>query len=312
MTADAACRGIREHDPDGAIVVVGDRARPAVQPAAADEGPLEAPPRTRSGAGRPSSASSSGSARPIVSLDHGEHVAVGRPRRELRLRPGAARDRRPSPPPAVRRRRGRLLPDAGRLPPRPRARRLGRALRRDRRRVHRLGARRVARLERARGRARLPGGLGLRARLPAGARRVRDRLLPRARRGGARRLGRRRGRGRRRPLDDGTELAADGVVAGLGIEPAASSPPAPGSRSATGSSSTTAAARRGEDVFAAGDVARFPLAALGDDASRARGPRATATAGRSAPTWPAPTSRTTTSRSSTPTCSTSATRRSAS
>jgi NADPH-dependent 2,4-dienoyl-CoA reductase/sulfur reductase-like enzyme len=64
-------------------------------------------------------------------------------------------------------------------------------------------------------------------------------------------------------LDDGTELAADGIVAGLGIEPAVELAADAGLEVGDGIV-VDDRGRAAEDVFAAGDVARFPLAALGD------------------------------------------------
>ncbi len=63
---------------------------------------------------------------------------------------------------------------------------------------------------------------------------------------------------------DGTTIEAEAIVAGLGIVPVTDLAEAPGWRSTTGSWSTSAAVRAdATDVFAAGDVARFPVAALG-------------------------------------------------
>ena len=108
-------------------------------------------------------------------------------------------------------------------------------------------------------------------------------------------------------------LEADAIVAGLGIEPnvelAADAGPAGRERHRR---RRIRARRRTEDVFAAGDVARFPVAALGGELRVEHEDHAKSHGRRSARTWPAPPSPTTTCRSSTPTCSTSATRRSAS
>ena len=99
--------------------------------------------------------------------------------------------------------------------------------------------------------------------------------------------------GARSSLGDGRTLEADAVVAGLGIEPNVELAPRPGLPVANGIV-VDAFGRVGgrEDVFAAGDVARFPVAALGGRAARrARGPRQEPRHGRSARTWPAPPSR---------------------
>ena len=158
---------------------------------------------------------------------------------------------------------------------------------------------------------------GIGARLfPAELVGVRHRLLPRAGRRGARRAGRVTAieRGPRSRSTTARRSRPTRSSRGSGSSRRSSSPRRPGCRSRTGSSSTSAVASAArEDVFAAGDVARFPVAALGgDDARRARGPREEPRPGGRRATWPARTSPTTTCRSSTPTCSTSATRRSAS
>ena len=122
-----------------------------------------------------------------------------------------------------------------------------------------------------------------------------------------------RGGGHRRLGDHGPgrTLEADLVIAGLGIVPATDLAEAAGLPSTTASSSTSSATCGRDDVFAAGDVARFPVAALGRTLRVEHEDHAKSTVGRSARTWRAPTRRTTTCRSSTPTSSTSATRRSA-
>jgi len=64
-------------------------------------------------------------------------------------------------------------------------------------------------------------------------------------------------------LDDGTELIGDGVVAGLGIEPAAELAEAAAIEVADGIVVDELGRTSAPDVFAAGDVARFPAVALG-------------------------------------------------
>jgi NADPH-dependent 2,4-dienoyl-CoA reductase/sulfur reductase-like enzyme len=65
-------------------------------------------------------------------------------------------------------------------------------------------------------------------------------------------------------LDDGTVLEADAIVAGLGIEPAAELAEAAGLETGDGIVVDDRGRVSGaDDVFAAGDVARFPAAALG-------------------------------------------------
>ncbi|HZQ03993.1 MAG TPA: FAD-dependent oxidoreductase [Gaiellaceae bacterium] len=67
-------------------------------------------------------------------------------------------------------------------------------------------------------------------------------------------------------LDDGVELEADAVVAGLGIEPAIELAGAAGIETADGIVVDELGRTSAPDVFAAGDVARFPVAALGGTA----------------------------------------------
>jgi 3-phenylpropionate/trans-cinnamate dioxygenase ferredoxin reductase component len=65
-------------------------------------------------------------------------------------------------------------------------------------------------------------------------------------------------------LDDGTVLTADAVIAGLGIEPAVELAEAAGLEAGDGITVDDRGRVPGaDDVFAAGDVARFPAAALG-------------------------------------------------
>jgi NADPH-dependent 2,4-dienoyl-CoA reductase/sulfur reductase-like enzyme len=64
-------------------------------------------------------------------------------------------------------------------------------------------------------------------------------------------------------LDDGSELEADAVVAGLGIEPATELAEAAGLELSNGIVVDEHGRTSTDGVFAAGDVARFPVAALG-------------------------------------------------
>ena len=128
-------------------------------------------------------------------------------------------------------------------------------------------------------------------------------LLPRAWR-------RRRGRSTHR---SSRPSGFDAVVAGLGIVPRTELAESAGlaGRRRHRRRRATAASRGGEDVFAAGDVARFPIPALGssgrvehEDHANTHGRLVGANAAGAR-------ERTSTCRSSTPTCSSSATRPSA-
>ena len=98
----------------------------------------------------------------------------GRPRRGVRLGEAAARDGRPPAHHSGHRGR-RLLPDARRLPGGAGADARGRKRRRDRWRLHRLGARGLAGGERLPGDDDLPGARDRIARAAGGAVRLRDR-----------------------------------------------------------------------------------------------------------------------------------------
>ena len=150
MTGDAAAKAIREHDPDGSIVLVGDEQHP----------PYARPPLSKAlWKGKDEDSIWRGTeelgvelrlGRRIVSLDpdahtatddHGETYGYDR----ALLATGGQPAHAPERP-----RRRRLLPHARRLPAPARADGGRRHRRRDRRRVHRLGDRRRARLERRR------------------------------------------------------------------------------------------------------------------------------------------------------------------
>ena len=182
MTGDAACKGIREHDADGTIGLVGSEPHP----------PYARPPLTKglwSGDEEDSIWRGTDAARRRRAAprphrrDPRPRPAQGarRPGRGDRLREAPARDRRQPAHAQRRQRRRHLLPHARRLPAAARARDGGRALRRDRRRLHRLGDRSGARVERLRGDDDLPRGRDRRADLPGGPLRVRHGLLPRER-----------------------------------------------------------------------------------------------------------------------------------
>ena len=118
--------------------------------------------------------------------------------------------------------------------------------------------------------------------------------------------------GSRVETESGLALEADAVVAGLGVVPDTELAESAGLEVDDGIVVDEYGRVSGhENVFAAGDVARFPVArARHDDADRARGSRELARQGRRREHGRRRRSRTTTCRSSTPTCSTSATRRS--
>ncbi len=311
MTADAAAEGIRRHDAEGAIALVSAELHP----------PYARPPLTKKlWAGGDEAKIWRGTAergvelvlgRRIVELDLDGHRAVDDAGRGVRLREAAARDGRPAARARRRGRRRRLLPDARRLPGSTRPRRSGGELRRGRRRLHRLGDRRGAdgrRIARDHG---VPGSGDRRASLPGAARAVRDRLLPRARRRGA------DGRDGR----VGARRRASPPAPDAWSRPTSSSPGSGSSRQRSSPSPQGFPVDNGivvdeygrvggrDDVFAAGDVANFPIPALGkntrvehEDHANSHGRAVGANmAGAGSPT--------TTCRSSTPTCSTSATRR---
>ena len=120
--------------------------------------------------------------------------------------------------------------------------------------------------------------------------------------------------GNRVETESGLTLEADAVVAGLGVIPDTELAESAGLEVDDGIVVDEYGRVPGhEDVFAAGDVARFPVArARHDDAGRARGSREHARQGRRREHGRRRRRRTTTCRSSTPTSSTSATRRSGS
>ena len=268
MTAHAACRGIREHDTTGSIGVVGAEEVPALQAAAAHEGALEGRRRgARSGSGRPTSASS------YVS---GRTHRLARPRRAAPPRTTAASrtatsaccsrpadGRGRSPPGATTSSTSAPSPTTARSARRPpRASRfivigggfIGSEI---------AAALRTNGCEVTLRRSRSPASA--RASFPPTSRRssptttaskgvevLADETVASVE--GTRRHDRRRPRARgglRRRRDSGSSRPP-------------SSRPTPGSRSTTASSWTSSAACGGrDDVFAAGDVARFPASALG-------------------------------------------------
>ena len=250
------------------------------------------------------------------SLDLDGHSAIDDAGRQAHVRAGPARDRRhvrdgfrPAPEDVI---YYRTLDDYRRL------RELagdGSTRRRHRRRLHRLRDRGRADDERLRRHDRLPGaGIGSRL-FPAELVVVRERLLPREGRRRSRRGARPgssvgSGDAHRRPRA-ARAIEADAVVAGLGIVPNTELAEAAGLEVDDGILVDEYGRAGGrDDVFAAGDVARFPVAgARRHAARRARGPRRTRTdASVGANMAGAGHDRTTTCRSSTRISSSSATR----
>ncbi len=122
MTADAACRGIRDHDADGSIGMF----------AAESHDPYARPPLSKAlWSGKEEASIFRGTPELGVDVHTGRRIICGRPRcphgerrhgRVALLREGPPRDRRHAAAPAVGRRRRHLLPDARRLPTPARAR----------------------------------------------------------------------------------------------------------------------------------------------------------------------------------------------
>ena len=183
MTGDAACKGIREHDPDGSITLVGAETHP----------PYKRPPLTKGlwtggdeekiwrGTDRARRRSASRAARSSRSIADARIATDDARRRRTATRsccsrPAAGRGSCPAAP------TGRLLPHARRLPARSaRAPTTGARFVVDRRRIHRLGDRRRAGLNGCQVTMVFPDA-GICARLfPAELVRLRHRLLPRAR-----------------------------------------------------------------------------------------------------------------------------------
>ena len=293
MTARAAVKGIREHDTDGEIRIVGAEPHP----------PYKRPPLSKKlWAGGDEEKIWRGTA------ERGAELKLGPPDRR-------ARSRRPA---GDRRRSGESTPTSGSCS-RPAARRGGSAaatarsstsarstttagcascrgrrahVGRDRRRLHRLRARRRAGRERRAGDdacSRRPRSL---APLPRRPRRVRDRLLPRARASRCCRRDRRASRRRRLTVTTGAgrTLEGDAVVAGLGID---AGDRARRRRRARGRQRhrrrRPRARRRPRRRVRRRRRRELPGRALGQRrARRARGPREHATAAPSARTWPVP------------------------
>ena len=110
-------------------------------------------------------------------------------------------------------------------------------------------------------------------------------------------------------LASGRTLKPNLVVAGVGVEPATELATAAGLAVENGIVvDEYGRAKDQADVFAAGDVANFPMSALGSISGSSTRITRGRTASRSARTWPERRWPTTTCRCSTPTCSTSATR----
>ena len=312
MTGDAAAKGIREHDADGSITLVGSERHP----------PYARPPLSKKlWTGGEEETIWRGTERdrrrPAARTDDRLGRDGGRDRRPGRrvpLRAAPARDRRPPAAAAGRRGRGRLLPHARRLPA-------------------------AARPGRAGGTSFVVIGGGFIGSEIAAALAQNDcdvtivvpdagicaRLFPPELsdfvtqyyrdKGVEVVIGERVGaveNGGFVRTESGKELRADGIVAGLGIEPATELAASMGLSVENGivvdelgrAADERHLGRRGRRGLPASGAGR-PASASSTRTTRRP------TARRSARTWPAPASRTSTCRSSTPTCSTSGTRRSA-
>ena len=266
MTGDAACRGIRDHDADGSIGMFG----------AESHEPYARPPLSKGlWSGKEEGSIFRGTPELGVDIHTGRRIVVARSRRSDRdrrrgrgalVREGAARDRWHAAAAAVERRTtssttARSTTTGGCA-----------ALAGDGVRVAVIGGGFIGSEIAAAlatngcdGDHRLPGRRDRRAPLPRGALGLRERLLPREGRHRSRRGARRE---RSAPASvttkSGTTIEADAIVAGLGIVPATDLAEAAGLEVDDGILVDEYGRAGGrDDVFAAGDVARFPVPALG-------------------------------------------------
>ena len=292
MTADAAVKGIREHDADGSIVLVGAEPHRAVQASAADERPLERRRRgedleAHGGRRRRAASSAAGSSRSTSTRAARPTTrATTTATRSSCSRPAARRAA------SAARRPGHLLPHARRLPERfepvaeggARVVVIGGGF---------IGSELAASLTSAGAKVTMvfPEAAIALARASRRARAVRDRLLPREGRRAAE-----RGDGRADRRDDGPHrfrqtLEADAVVAGLGIVPNVELAEAAGLPVDNGIVVDEYGRVDGrDDVFAAGDVANYPNLVLGSASASSTRTTRTRTDASSARTWPARTS----------------------
>ena len=116
MTADAAVEGIREHDADGEIVIVGAEPHPPYKRPLLSKKLWAGGDEEKLWCDTELGGADLKTGRRIVELDLDAHAREGRPRRRVRVREGSARDGRRAAPSRRRRRRGHLLPDARPLP----------------------------------------------------------------------------------------------------------------------------------------------------------------------------------------------------
>ncbi len=216
MTGDMAAKGIREHDIDGSIAMVGGDPHPTYKRPLLTKGLWQGAPEEKlwRDLGRGCRARHRPSDR--LARPRGAHGG-GRRRRGVLLGEAPARHRREAARDPWRRGRD-LVPHPRRLPPPARDRAGGIARRRDRRWLHRLRDRGRPRRQRRPSHDALPGARDRLPPLPARALPVRRRVLPREGRGrahrgagqvglgqqGRDRVGRhaRGGRGRRRARRD--------------------------------------------------------------------------------------------------------------
>ena len=151
MTGDAACKGIREHDPDGAVTLVGAETHPPYKRPPLTKGLWSGGDEEKIWRGTDQLDVDLRLGRTVVSVDRGRAYRDGR-RRRARTATRSCCSRRvagrgicPAAP------TGSCTTARSTTTGAPRPRRGRRPLRRDRRRLHRLGDRRRTGLERLRG-----------------------------------------------------------------------------------------------------------------------------------------------------------------
>src|SRR5213595_1738354 len=242
------------------------RAASSLRPASALEGPLEGRAGRedlaedgRDGRGAAPGAADHGARSPGAQCD-------GRPGHRVSVPEVAPRHRRRPAAPATQDRPDHLFPHPRRLPQAARALEPERALRGDRRRVHRQRGRRRAADAAARRHDAHPGDGTRRARVPGGSGGVPRGLLPRKGRhhadGGGDGGARPARRLMRRAHHPGRRARAEVLVAGLGIVPGVELAEQAGLRVDNGIVVDEACRTSQIDIYAAGDVANFTNPAL--------------------------------------------------